>query len=504
MSMPKLIVYAYGDNAANSADMLLQFVQFNAFNQLHDRLLIVCGFNGERPMQLDDIRARIKQTIVQKFSPLGVHIDFNSANSNADLLMVNFHNIERIYALVYAKINSLWVQYALDEFFGCIGDGHPQVVLAMTQACQQFPDTTIWFSHGTQYRTMTQLVHDTTAGAAPTDLPRNMMYDYKLSANMYHDMHQFIEQINTLVRTHEYDAARTSLRAKYQQIRLTAVLHTIRNQWFALSDGLRYWHNFMHAQALSYFEALIHHSAAGMTTADRQGVSRIRTRLDVMSKQYNFLERIANLKFNRELEQHVKDEIRQYKNWLHTNNYHGYELAIDKYNNAMRCIDQGRYDDAIVRLNSVLEMLAAIRLLLNYDVVTMNMREQEMNVLLSKPASAYDGIVNLSRRDLYRILKGKNERDRLWSVYYDLGGNAPAHIDTPLEVAIRKRHKSYLVHGNSVISLNDCHQLAGFVLRLIEAAVGGPVDVDSYAIPNFELIIQFDADGQIVPMGWRV
>lgn len=501
--MPKLIVYAYGDNPVNSPDMLLQFVQYNTL-LVRDRLLVVCGFNGEeRPILLDDIRTRIKTTILRRFNTVGIHVDFDSANANADLLMVNYHNIERIYALVYAKINTALLNYPLGECVGCIGDGHSQVVLAMTQACQKFPNTTIWFSHGTQYRTMTQLVHDTTAGSAPTDLPRNIMYDYKLSVNMFHDMHQFIEQINTLVRTYEYDAARTSLRAKYHQIRLNTALHTIRNQWFALSDGLRYWHNFMHAQARSYFDALIHHSDAGMSPAERQVVNGIRTRLDVMSRQYDFLERIAHLKFNRELEQHLKEEIHQYKTWLHTNNYHGYELAIDKYNNAMRCIDQGRYDDASVRLNSVLEMLAVIRLLLNYDVVTMNMREQEQSILLSRPAPMYDGIVNLSRRDLYRILKGKNERDSLWMIYQELGGNAPAHIDTPLEVAIRKRHKSYLVHGNSVILQNDCHQFAGFVLRLIEAAVENAVNVDSHAIPHFELIIQFDADGQIVPMGWR-
>jgi hypothetical protein len=499
--MAKLIVYAYGNNNHSSAEMLLQFLQYHQF-QYQDRLLVVSGFNGE------DLRSNwqpivdhIKLEISSHAQTQGMKILFDGYDANAELIFVNFHNLERIYAMVYARIHQL-LMYGdeLDTRIGSMGDGHPQIIVAMTDACLQFPGMTVWFAFGNQSRTMTRLIHDVTADAIPTDLSRLIVYNYKIAPNIYHDMHQFIEQLNVLLRNHEYDAVRTSIYSKYGRVELNQQIATIRYQWFALTDGMRYWHNFMHANAIQHFNNL-HVRCNSIASPDVvKSLSRVRGHLEVLKYQYDMLEELAQLKMNANPQ--IPEVIVRFKEWLTINKKHGYELAIDKYMNAVRCIDQRRFDDASVRLNSVLELVATVRLLLEYDVITSNMRERELCNLLGRNEPVSNGITSVSRRDLYRIIQRKNQQDALWRKYQLLGGNALADADSRLELAVRKRHKSYLVHGNSVLSEADCYEFADFIRQLLDAAVGFEINWEAYAMPQVELAVNFDAKGQIVPMGW--
>lgn len=498
--MPKLVVFGYGNNPPTSADMLAQFLQMHAF-QYQDRLIIVSGFDGENThTNWERVRNQIMKDIVAKAQGYGMTVAFDGQNANADLIFVNIHNLERIYAMVYARIRQRLLDFPLDIRIGSMGDGHPQIMVAMTDACLQFPDMTIWFAFGNTSRTITQLIDVVAPGPVPADLPRLILYNHKMAPNVFHDMHQFIEQLNVLIRNHEYDAARTSIYAKYGRLNLNRHIDAIRSNWYALTDGLRSWHNFMHGNASQHFDTLYARCNHIAPQHIINVLIRVRKHLRILHEQYVSLERLATYKADQDPQLPVM--ITRYKAWLQEHNLHGYELAVDKYLNALRCMEQYRYDDASVRLNSVLELLAIIRLIINYDTVTTNMREDEHNQMFNRPRSQYNNITRVSRRDLYRMIERVNKEDALWLKYIALGGNAPSNVDTPLELAVRKRHRSYLVHGNSVLNAADCFEYKDFVRQLLEAAVGHAIDFDVLQIPGVELELNFDAEGQILPVGW--
>lgn len=501
--MPKLIAYAYGNNPGTSADMLMQFLQFHVFHY-SDRLLIVTGFNGEDTgRNWQAIQTQIKQDISTTAKSLGMMISFDGANLNAYLLHVNYHNLERIYSMVHGRILDLSNRHPFNAFIGSMGDGHPQVMNAMADACQQFPGMTIWFAFGNQSRTMTRIVTDGESDPLPSDLPRLILYNHKLASNIYYDMHQFIEQMNVLLRTHEYDAVRTLIYAKYGLIELSNHVHRIRQQWLALIDGLRCWHNFMHNNAFQKFDQLFVLCGRSTPPALVELLRHVRRHLEILKTQYNQLELMAQLNANNDA--NLSIVVTQYCEWLQANNKHGYELVFDKYLNAIRCMDQVRYDDASVRLNSVLEMLASMRLLLNYGIVTSNMLDMEKCRLLNRNPPIRDGITSVSRRELYTMLEiVSNGKDALWLAYKQLGGNAQSHVETPLELSVRKRHRSYLVHGNSVLPEFDCQEFAHMLATLLESVVGGAIDFDALKMPAVQLEITFDTDGQVSPMGWSI
>jgi hypothetical protein len=507
--MAKLIVYAYGNNNHSSAERLLQYARNFLYRYSDgDRLLVVTGYDAEdRMLNPDKMRQAIETEISDTFNRAHLRIVFSGAGANADVLLLNIHEIDVIYARIYAKIQSLFDTFSvLQDGNACMGDGHPQVIVAMTEVCYQFPRITIFFSHGTQYRTITRLVNTTPVNQPiPKYLPKQIMYNYALAANVYFDLHQFIAQMNTLLEHHEYDAVRTAVMSKYYQSTGNPLIGTILSQWVRLTAGLHAWHNFRHQDALFEFQHLYQICRNAMSTEEQNLLTNNMNRLQIYATQYNMLENIAEFKRNEHIVE-LRNAIKTYKEWLNAYHLSGYELVIDKYVNAIRCMNENRLDDASVRLSSVLEMIATTRLLLEYEIVTTNMREVEKCQRLGKPAPIlmYNNISNISRRDLYNLIQCANQDDVLWQMYINLGGNAPSHRDTPLELLIRQRHKSYLVHGNSVVSDDDCTQFSGHLQTLLETATGNQIDVTQHEIPLFQLAANFNDDGRLALMGWHL
>lgn len=504
--MSRLFIITYGDKPESKA-ILNEFIRLHTINN-GDTIVIIASFDSEvmRTQQIiQENKSRIQQEIIQAIPRAGM--SFGGQQPNAILEYVSQVDMQLAYSRVHGLLTHLLTNIPFNSCICTYGDAHPQVMIATVNACLRMPAIKLVYMQNNMSRIMTS------AGSRveglenlTVKLPVGIKYDYSPSTNIYYDIHLFIEKMNELLRIREYAAVNSSIIGKFLHNPSVPpeIASIITSQWAPLVNAMKSWNDFAHEDAYRDLYALKTHietllrQRRNLTQMEQDELSKIEevstTINTYMQKLYHLvvhkqnLDKVSTHKQNGQINEinNIKNELQQYNE---RHGLHGYELPLDKYTNAIRAMEHHRYDDAIVRLNSVLEDLARMRLFLRWGIVVNNIRQKEFNRLIGIHAQVDNAIVNVSRRDLYNILRQQDRNDSLWLKYKELGGNS--YDSSKLEDAVRGRHKSYLVHGNSIISQSECETYATIVKHLINAAVGSIVDFDAYQMPHIEIFVNF-------------
>ncbi|MFN3361479.1 MAG: TIGR02710 family CRISPR-associated CARF protein [Pseudanabaenaceae cyanobacterium] len=157
---------------------------------------------------------------------------------------------------------------------------------------------------------------------------------------------------------------------------------------------------------------------------------------------------------------------------------HGYEVLQDLLLNAERRKVQRRYDDAVGRLYRSLELLAQLRLLLQYDLKTGNIETSKLPESLQSKYDelrSTDGKVQLGLQRAYELLSELN--DPLGSVYDQYRGK--------IKDALATRNYSLMAHGFSPITEERYKEFAACVIAFIQEGLGVCVDSKLQEAPQF-------------------
>ena len=128
--------------------------------------------------------------------------------------------------------------------------------------------------------------------------------------------------------------------------------------------------------------------------------------------------------------------------------------------NALRRKEQGRYDDTVARLYSVLEKAAKITLLSDYNVDTSALHPEQLpkHVLEStSPLMGHDGSLQLPLFKAYQLLA---------ELGHPLGLHFMEH-EKQLSMLLHARNFSLLAHGFEPISEENCSQIQDIIFTFL-------------------------------------
>lgn len=136
-------------------------------------------------------------------------------------------------------------------------------------------------------------------------------------------------------------------------------------------------------------------------------------------------------------------------------------LILDLYSNAQRRFEEGRTDDAILRLYRVTEMIAQEKLINHYGIDTSNVRPDQLPERISEEfiiryKDPRTGAVKIPQTASYVLLGALND---------DLGRIFETHQSLFKDIQ-SSRNYSYLAHGFKSSSEKTYEKLRDFVLRL--------------------------------------
>lgn len=226
--------------------------------------------------------------------------------------------------------------------------------------------------------------------------------------------------------------------------------HGVRADFFLafaeISNAYALWDGFRHAEAAPLFaQALLKvkaHASSSVTPL------------------------IKHMQLNCTALQTTADELR---NFLHGSSpCPGY--LQDILANALRRKEQGRYDDAVARLYSVLEKTAKITLLCDYGIDTSALRQEQLpkHILESThPLMGHDGSLQLPLFRAYQLLA-------------ELGhplGLRFTEYEQQLSLLLRARNFSLLAHGFDPISEDTCTRLQKIIYEFL--------NISESSLPSF-------------------
>lgn len=127
----------------------------------------------------------------------------------------------------------------------------------------------------------------------------------------------------------------------------------------------------------------------------------------------------------------------------------GYELVEDIVLNAERRAEQGKFDDAVARLYRALELLAQLRLKLEYSIDPGKVDIEKIPEIYRQEyeAKKEDGDVRISLKEDYELLSKMNNDDLLGKIYKE---NQNRLLDI-----LKIRNYSLYAHGLNPISKED-------------------------------------------------
>lgn len=136
----------------------------------------------------------------------------------------------------------------------------------------------------------------------------------------------------------------------------------------------------------------------------------------------------------------------------------------DMVNNAVRRMQDGRFDDAVARLYRALEMLAQWALLKNNGIDTDDVDTRRIpprdRVSFEAMRSMDDGTVRIGMRKAYELLT---------ALGHPLGGRY--HDKSELVQLVGERRNSILAHGTRPLSLDVCTKLHSAIVELITGEI---------------------------------
>lgn len=137
-------------------------------------------------------------------------------------------------------------------------------------------------------------------------------------------------------------------------------------------------------------------------------------------------------------------------------------FITDLFANAERRYEEGKIDDAILRLYRVLEMLAQVRLWVKYEVITSNVKlEQipsELGDAFIKKYRTEGSEIKIPQHAAYSLLMAKND---------ELGAKYLSQCEEIKKIE-NGRNESYLAHGNRSSSSDVYQSFKRIVLDLAQ------------------------------------
>lgn len=136
-------------------------------------------------------------------------------------------------------------------------------------------------------------------------------------------------------------------------------------------------------------------------------------------------------------------------------------LILDMYSNAERRFEEGKLDDAILRLYRLVEMIAQERLLKEYNIDTSDVKQDQIPIDLRDEFIRYyknqkDGKIKTPQNAAYKLLDFLND---------DIGNKFKSNKSKFLDIQ-SSRNNSYLAHGFSSSREETYLTLKEFVLSL--------------------------------------
>lgn len=153
-------------------------------------------------------------------------------------------------------------------------------------------------------------------------------------------------------------------------------------------------------------------------------------------------------------------------------------LILDLFSNAQRRFEQGKIDDAILRLYRIVEMIAQEKLLNNYQINTSDVPknlipEPLLEEFMKKNADNF-GKIKIGLNQSYRLLQALN--DDLGAIFVNEEAN--------FKNIQNARNNSFLAHGFSAPKEDTYNKLKDFILRL---GVFNEKDVPVFPLLEFKI-----------------
>ncbi|MEP9412482.1 MAG: TIGR02710 family CRISPR-associated protein [Candidatus Brocadia sp.] len=136
-------------------------------------------------------------------------------------------------------------------------------------------------------------------------------------------------------------------------------------------------------------------------------------------------------------------------------------FILDIFSNAERRFEEGKTDDAIVRLYRIIEMLAQERLLNKYGIDTGNVAEEKIphqvrGEFIGKYKDKKDGKIKIAQNAAFELLDALGD---------DLGKEFSKRLEQFRQIQ-SQRNNSYLVHGFACSQENTYQRFREFILGL--------------------------------------
>lgn len=237
-----------------------------------------------------------------------------------------------------------------------------------------------------------------------------------------------LKQATALFDLGQYEAVESMLRSFLSEEHVPEEDVSRVQQLFTLSRGFAAWDRFEHEKALSLLEA--------------------QARL-------------------------IPQYVRSLKELLEEDKGSGYEKVWDLIKNAERRANQGRYDDAVLRLYRALEMFAQIRLYGHYEI---NTDDIKLDKLPTQARKAFDLQVAQRRK---KITAGFYAAYHLLSDLNDPIGPIYNAWERKIRDLLDKRNRSILAHGEEPIGREvweKIHTLTHDFLKEIASSIGVRTD----------------------------
>jgi hypothetical protein len=236
----------------------------------------------------------------------------------------------------------------------------------------------------------------------------------------------------------EYDAAESIARSLPSQLDIEASQVARVQRMFTLSRGFAAWDRFEHDKALT------------------------------------LLEPQAKL---------VAKHVRSLKELLGYSKGCGYEKVWDLLKNAERRAQQGRYDDAVLRLYRALEMLAQIRLRKEYQLDTDDIKLDKL------PETAQKRFAWQVDQKRERITAGLHDSYCLLHDLNDPAGQIFNNWKNKIMELLNKRNRSILAHGEEPIGKEKWEEADSLVRRFLEEVASAiPINIQWPVFPTWEQV----------------
>lgn len=236
-------------------------------------------------------------------------------------------------------------------------------------------------------------------------------------------------KISFLFNTNQFKAAKE---LADEALKRSTEYKTVFKKLSFLIDGYYNWDLFKHGEARNKFErARIEELLETKDEKIRMFVKatiQLKPQLDLLSKQQRQPDRL---------------------------------FVLDIFSNAERRYEEGKVDDAVVRLYRVVEMLAQEKLLKQYEIDTSNVGEEKLppqirNDFIGKYKDKKDGRIKIAQNAAFELLEALGD---------DLGKEFNKRIAQFRQIQ-SQRNSSYLVHGFTCANENTYLKFKEFILDL--------------------------------------